>query len=1229
MHLFRLLLTLLAVQPAPAPTELRMPAPLVDNTSFQFSFAQIAAAPSNFPFLEDLTCREDCPEEEEEEEEEEENEDCPRPFVRTYGSTGFDPGQDAYEINLHVENGANIVIAGRTELGVPFIAVLGPDGEVIGTKSITIDQAGGFLDMLIDEDGMLCGVGTAGAAANGGLSTYAFRIDPSTMNVLWIKNHRRQGRSFVLSELHHTPGDDFLRAAGYREDDPLSAVSNGLVARIDLASGDILSPPTTYSDLGETSFRAFDKHPGSNTYYALANIQQSAAGTPQLARLNAGGSVIFNKQYDAPEIGQAVDMAVTDSTVTILCELNGNDGFVLIQSDTDGNWLWQKNYSQEYSFSNITAVDDGFIVLAKGGFQRVGLVKIDEGGEVDWTRTVRGPVTPLTFLNLNGHVTSSEEHIILSTIGILPGVLIVKADLSGNFTSGCSFDSQPVETTYSESTTITADVPLQRGQTTFFTEDLDFGEIDLELKDICTGDCPEPEEICDNGLDDDDDGLVDCDDPDLMNNCCCLEAPELNFEVEVPGCENPSAFLISDENWARIIYSGPTSGTVDGFEPGRGVSIPLREPGTYFFEVVDSCGRSGFDTTLYFIPFLPDLDLGPDTVVCQNTTIPLRAQAGFYMYEWVDGSTEETFTAFGEGDFWVRVLDSCGRTFTDTVTMTVDPGTNIDLGEDLTICPGDTLSFSVEGFTNIQWSQSSFIDCFDCPEVRFAPTTDTLLLVSAMESEGCFSSDSLRVRIKSLVGLRDTAFLCPGDSVSFGGQTIMVAGQYYDVTDESRCPVVDTLNVIGLRDTLILTEASVCSGDSVLVFGAFEQVAGTYTNLGTRANGCDSTNQLILTVLEPVITSETISICAGDSALVFGVFERVADLYARTEPGSNSCDSTHQIVLEVNDISATALQIRPDCEGAAAGAGEVLVQSNGRPVSIRWSNGTATALNENLAAGTYSVTVTTDDGCSAETSLTITDAPTLNLTPAAAPETCPGENDGSITIPDPPSGIAYRLNDGPPQTESFFDGLAPGPYQLTAQGSFGCPQTYNLAVLAADSLLFELPPDETIGLGDSVLIAPTLLTPATATINWLTDNGFGCPNCPNLALRPEETVVVTAIATDLNGCSETRTVRIIVDKNELFYLPNAFSPNGDGVNDVFRLYPGPAVASILSFAVYDRWGGQVFLRENLNPEDALGHWDGRRINGQDPSIGVYIYTVEVRLFDGQVITRAGEVLLMR
>jgi gliding motility-associated-like protein len=102
-----------------------------------------------------------------------------------------------------------------------------------------------------------------------------------------------------------------------------------------------------------------------------------------------------------------------------------------------------------------------------------------------------------------------------------------------------------------------------------------------------------------------------------------------------------------------------------------------------------------------------------------------------------------------------------------------------------------------------------------------------------------------------------------------------------------------------------------------------------------------------------------------------------------------------------------------------------------------------------------------------------------------------------------------------------------------------------------------------------------------------------------------------------------------VERKELFYVPTAFSPNGDGMNDVFRLFPGPAVDRIAALRIFDRWGNLVFQAENVCPDDELAAWNGERNNGRPSAIGVYVYTLEVVLMDGKLVREAGELMVMR
>ena len=95
-----------------------------------------------------------------------------------------------------------------------------------------------------------------------------------------------------------------------------------------------------------------------------------------------------------------------------------------------------------------------------------------------------------------------------------------------------------------------------------------------------------------------------------------------------------------------------------------------------------------------------------------------------------------------------------------------------------------------------------------------------------------------------------------------------------------------------------------------------------------------------------------------------------------------------------------------------------------------------------------------------------------------------------------------------------------------------------------------------------------------------------------------------------------------------FYVPSAFSPDGNGINDFFRFYPSGAVAKIHSFSIFDRWGGLIFRDTAI--DDALTYvgWDGR-VNGKRAQVGVYCYMIEVSFLDGVRKVFAGDVTLFR
>jgi gliding motility-associated-like protein len=111
-------------------------------------------------------------------------------------------------------------------------------------------------------------------------------------------------------------------------------------------------------------------------------------------------------------------------------------------------------------------------------------------------------------------------------------------------------------------------------------------------------------------------------------------------------------------------------------------------------------------------------------------------------------------------------------------------------------------------------------------------------------------------------------------------------------------------------------------------------------------------------------------------------------------------------------------------------------------------------------------------------------------------------------------------------------------------------------------------------------------------------------------------------------CTDSFEVRTDCECTKSLFVPNAFTPNGDGQDDIFYPRSGVDVKEIRSFRVYDRWGQLMFSRENIMPNDASNAWDGTYKN-QKPLPDVYVWTVDATCENGVLISKKGSVTIIR
>jgi gliding motility-associated-like protein len=171
------------------------------------------------------------------------------------------------------------------------------------------------------------------------------------------------------------------------------------------------------------------------------------------------------------------------------------------------------------------------------------------------------------------------------------------------------------------------------------------------------------------------------------------------------------------------------------------------------------------------------------------------------------------------------------------------------------------------------------------------------------------------------------------------------------------------------------------------------------------------------------------------------------------------------------------------------------------------------------------------------------------------------------------------------------------------------------------------------GEGQTMIAGSTLHLQAIATGDianwrWSPSEGIWSPSQPSTDASPKRSTVYTITATTEYGCFGTDTVRIVVlcDNSQVF-MPNTFTPDGNGVNDIF--YPrGKGLANIDHFRIYNRWGELVFERSNIAVDDKSNGWDGKKA-GHELSPDVYVYTVEATCDTGEPIKWQGNVMLLR
>ena len=579
--------------------------------------------------------------------------------------------------------------------------------------------------------------------------------------------------------------------------------------------------------------------------------------------------------------------------------------------------------------------------------------------------------------------------------------------------------------------------------------------------------------------------------------------------------------------------------------------------------------------------------LGNDTAVCPGFSLTLSPSPQYpgLIYQWSTGAVDTSINVTSTGTYWFSITRPYGCTTSDTLQINTSSAT-VNIGNDTSVCLGDTLLINsiASAGSSYLWSTGDTTH-----SIRVHTPGNYWLQVS---DGGCTGADSL------------TFGNSPVPSVHLGRDTVLCSGSVLILhSDTTYVP------------TAIYTWNTGASTPSIA-----PTTTGNYI-LSVLINGCAGydTAHVTFKPQPTVFFGPDISLCSGQSVSLSGtgvpgtvftwstgdtlntITVNAAGKYWLTAV-TNGCMATDTVMVSVYPYPQ--VHLGPDqtqCEGTPV----TLMSTNTYSgASYLWNTGSGASSLTVMSSGVYALTVTIN-GCATTDSVNVTFKPT------------PVVNLGSDNFFC--AGAVYVLNSPQPAGATYLwsTGSTSPSINVTTPGLYGVTVSYN-GCTGSDSIrLTEIRLPE-VNLGSDTALCDEysmLLYVQGDQASYLWSDG-STGNSYNVNQGGPVWVTVS------NVCgTSSDTINIKYGFCNI-WMPNAFTPNGDGKNDIIRVKGSLGAYQEYKFTVFNRWGVVVFMTDDINKG-----WDGV-FNGQEQGIGTYYYMITAKL-NGQTVSMKGDFVLVR
>jgi gliding motility-associated-like protein len=744
-----------------------------------------------------------------------------------------------------------------------------------------------------------------------------------------------------------------------------------------------------------------------------------------------------------------------------------------------------------------------------------------------------------------------------------------------------------------------------------------------------------------------------------------LGAGSYNVTVAQNGCTKDSVFTLTSTSKPIFTYSttNPTCGQNNG-----SITINVTSTGaaTYTWSANAATGNSATASTLiagtYTVTVLQN-GCTKDTSILLNSSSTINLSITNPINPTCAGHDGSITVALSGGTApYTVTIDTGGTPFTINVPIAISQTINN--------LPAGTVSVSVTDLATCQNSTSATLT---------APTNCCTFSLAAMLTQPACNSTNGQIAVTVSNGSGNYSYGWSANASTGNNATasnLGAASYTVTITDNaySNCSKDSTFTLsnpnapnianvaignetcAGTNDGSITVSAS--GGTGLLTYiwsanantgntpAAINLTAGTYAFTVADANNCQSTGNgtvianiccnLQTSVTENTTTcglnngSAQITVLSGGQLpynySINGGIAQPNNLFSNLAAGTyeiisidgNGCRDTlmANIPASVNSLSVSVSAIDVTCNGFADGTATANPVGGNGIIAYNWNTGLTSPSIVSLLAGTYTVSATDGDGCTASGSGVINEP---------SPVICNLGNDTSLCngtqfLISAPTGFStYSWNTG--ETSNTVLTAISGTYDLTVTDANGCTATDSIHVSFNNAATIDLGNDLSIYEGGKVGIFPTISGNNKGTFLWQPATGLSCTNCLNTVASPNENTTYTLAYLDENGCIVNDTINVSVLPIGNIYFPNAFSPNGDGANDYYQAFG--TSPKFFRLKIFNRWGELVYDTDNFNEG-----WDGK-FKGELQPNGIYTYMAKFVLLNDKTFDIKGSITLLK